>query len=96
MDITAKNVHSGQYRAYGDTFRVWGVKTDSDNEAEVLEYCFETLLHGRRVPERAEWRRNVQVGGAKSNNDGYHFAGYYALEKIDGGYKFTVCEPYTG
>jgi hypothetical protein len=96
MNITAKQTHSGQHRAYGDTFRVWEIQTDSTDEKEVLEYCFETLLRGRRVPERSEWKPNIMVGGAKFSDANYYFAGYYTLEKIPAGYKFTVCEPYTG
>jgi hypothetical protein len=86
-EFTAKQTHSGQYRAYGDSFRVWEIQTDSTDEKEVLEYCF-TTLYKRRVPEHAEWSRNT------GNADCY-FGGYYTLQRITGGYKFTICEPYT-
>ena len=49
----AKQVHSGQYKPYGDSYDVWEVKTDRSKE-ETLDWCFKNL-HKRRVPEKAEF-----------------------------------------
>nr|DAF81553.1 MAG TPA: hypothetical protein [Caudoviricetes sp.] len=89
----AKQTHCGQYRKYGDFFRVWEIETDMSKEA-VLEKCF-AELYKRRLPESAEYHREIrfETGGHSGDAD-YYFRGYYTLESIDNGYKFTVCEPY--
>lgn len=91
--MEVKQIHCGQYKRYGDFFRVWEVKTDSKNKEEVLNYLFENV-YKRKVPCSGEWHANVRYGGEKSSDPGYYFAGYYTLEEIEGGYKFTICEPY--
>ena len=91
--IEAKEVHYGQYKKYGDSYLVWEITTDMGQE-ETVEWCFQNL-HKRRVPESAEWHKNIRIGGEKSGDYGYYFAGYYKVEKIDGGFRFTVCKPYT-
>lgn len=88
----AKQTHCGQYKRYGDFFRVWEVKTDKSKE-ETVDWCFENL-YKKRVPESAEWHKNIQYGGAKSGDMEYYFAGYYSVKAIDGGFEFTVCTPY--
>lgn len=30
----------------------------------------------------------------KFNDAGYYFAGYYSTRKFEGGFEFTICEPY--
>jgi hypothetical protein len=95
MNINAKKVHSGQYKPYQDSFYVWEITTGSEDKDAVLDYCFENL-YKQRVSESDEWHRRQGYGGDKSQDANYHFAGYYKLEKIDSGYKFTVCSPYTG
>lgn len=92
-EMEVKQIHCGQYKRYGDFFRVWEVKTDNKNKEEVLEYLFENV-YKRKVPLSGEWHANVRYGGEKFNDLGYYFTGYYSLTEIDGGYKFTVCEPY--
>lgn len=93
QEIKVKQTHCGQYRSYGDFFRVWEVETNLSKE-EVLNYCF-TELHNRRLPEKTEWLKEIHHGtGRHSDDAGYYFAGWYELEKIEGGYKFTVCEPF--
>ncbi|MGX8702047.1 hypothetical protein [Caproiciproducens sp.] len=91
--FTSKQTHCGQYKPYGDFFRVWSIETDCKEKAKVLEYCFGELCK-RRVPESGEWHSNIRVGGEKDGNANYYFAGYYTLEKTDAGYKFTVCKPW--
>ena len=88
----AKQIHCGQYRRYGDFYRVWEVKTDRSKK-ETVEWCFANI-YKRRVPEQAEWRRNISDGGAHRGDMGYYFAGYYSICEIEGGFKFTICEPY--
>lgn len=90
--IETKLIQNGQYRRYGEYYRVWDIQTDEDAEA-VKEYCF-TNLYKRRVPHEIEWKKNVRFGGEKYGDCGYYFAGYYNLDKTENGYKFTICEPY--
>jgi len=94
MNIKTKETHCGQYKSYGDFFRVWEIETDCEDKEKILEYCFANI-YKRRVPESVEWHRNVRFGtGEKSGDANYYFAGYYALEKMSTGFKFTVCEPF--
>lgn len=88
----AKMVHCGQYKRYGDFYREWEIRTDRSEE-ETVEWCFENL-YKRRVPRYSEWRKNIQYGGARWHDAGYYFAGHYSIHPIDGGFKFTICEPY--
>ena len=46
--IEAKQIHCGQYKPYGDFFRVWNVQTDMTKE-EAIKWCFENL-YKRIVP----------------------------------------------
>lgn len=91
--IEAKLVHSGQYRSYGDFFRVWELKTDGESEEEVLRYIRENV-HKADIPISGEWSANVRYGAEHWNDADYYFRGCYSLEKIDGGYRYTVKEPY--
>jgi hypothetical protein len=94
MDFVVIQKHCGQYKSYGDFFRVWEIKTDAEKQ-DVLDYCFANVYR-RPVPESGEWHRNIRYGtGEKSGDANYYFAGYYTLAKIEGGWTFTVCEPYT-
>lgn len=82
----AIQTHCGPYKKYGDFFYEWEVKTECTEE-ETLEYCFSNL-YKRRVPSSAEWHKNNH-----SCTPIYYFHGYYDLHKINGGFKFTICEP---
>ena len=90
--IEAKQIHSGQYKKYGDYIQEWEVKTDQTEE-EAVEWCLTNLVR-RRVPPKAEWQANIVRGGAKDGDMGYYFAGYYTITPIEGGFKFTTAEPY--
>lgn len=90
MKVT--QIHCGQRERYGDFFRVWEIKTNKSKD-EVLEYLW-TNVYKRRVPHKAEWTLNIRYGGEKYGDFGYYFAGYFTLAEINGGYIFTVCEPY--
>lgn len=89
----AKHIHSGQYKPYGDSFYVWDIMTDQSEE-DTVEWCFRNF-YTNRVPPYKEWKSNTSCGGKYRNDLGYYFSGYYTIEKIDGGYRFTKCEPYT-
>lgn len=90
--IESKQIHCGQYKRYGDFFRIWTVQTDlSKNEA--IEWCLQNL-YKRTIPPSEEWHLNIRYGGTRYDDAGYYFAGYYSMEEIDGGFKFTVCEPF--
>ena len=91
--INAKQIHCGQYKRYGDFFRVWDIETDEPIEA-VLEFCFTQLYH-RRVPEAAEFKAAIKYPDGEHYGDfGYYFSGYHTIHEIENGYKFTICEPY--
>ena len=99
--IKATNIHSGQYKRYGDFFRVWDIESDEPKEA-VLAYCFKEIYKRDPIlPTEAEWRKNIRIGGSQSGNASYYFRGYYTLKSAGGSYEgeitkytFTVCEPY--
>lgn len=61
MNFKAKQTHSGQYRRYGDFFRVREIETDCEDEAQVLDFCFNELCK-KRVPSKAEWSAEIRVG----------------------------------
>ena len=77
-------VHSGQYRPYGDTFRVFNITTKDKDSESVLEVM--KSLYGYDVPLKKDWN--------PGSIDCY-FNGYCEIEAIDGGFKYTKCEPYT-
>lgn len=94
MNIKTTQIQCGQSKPYGDFFRIWDIVTDIKDKKAILDYCF-TELYKRRVPESAEWSKNIRFGtGTKSGDADYYFAGYYKLENTATGYKFTVCEPF--
>ena len=60
MTFNAKQIHRGQYRTFGDFFRVWEIETDMPKET-VIDKCFSELSQ-KRLPEEKEWRREVRYG----------------------------------
>lgn len=91
--MQAKLIHVGQYQRYGDTFRVWEIATDGESKEEVLRYARENL-YKRDIPPENEWRFAVRWDGEHRYDPAYYFRGYYLLTEIEGGYKFTVVEPF--
>lgn len=91
--MEAKVIHCGQYKRYGDFYRVWEIKTDGESEEEVLKYIRENV-HKADLPPSGEWSANVRYGGKRWNDAAYYFRGCYSLEEIEGGYKYTVKEPF--
>lgn len=94
MDFKVKHIHDGQYKRYGDYFRVWEIETDCEDKEQVLDFCF-TELYKKRVPSKAEWSAEIRMGsGSHAHDPYYYFAGYYTLTKIENGYEFKICEPF--
>lgn len=91
--MEVKVIHCGQNERYGDFFRVWEIKTDGESKEEVLKYIRENV-HKYDLPPAGEWAVNVRYGGEKYNDFDYYYRGYYMLEVIKGGYRYTVREPY--
>ena len=91
--MEAKVIHCGQYKPCGDFFRVWEIKTDGESKEEVLKYIRENVPE-YDLPTSGEWSTNVRFGDEKYDDIAYYFRGYYTLEKIKGGYRYTVKEPY--
>ena len=89
--IEAKRIFSGQKKRYGDYIREWEIMTDCMKEV-VLEWIFNNLGI-KRVPEYKEWQKNFRNEDG-STNYSYYFAGYYIIKPMDGGFLFTVYEPY--
>ena len=82
--------HSGQKRAYGDTFREFIVKTDKP-QSEVEAYCAE---HVRQCSLTTEEYLKDERAGVKDFGD--HFRSNYKLRKVtEGVYFYTVTEPST-
>lgn len=93
LRMISKQVHCGQYRRYGDFFRVWEITTEETDRNKVLEYC-KNELSKKELPEAGEYKKNIRHGGKEDGNAHYYFKGYYSLEEVETGWKFTVCEPY--
>ena len=60
MVFNAKIAHRGQYKRYGDYFRVWEIESDMPKES-VIEKCF-SELHKTKLPEEKEWRKGSNKG----------------------------------
>lgn len=90
--IEAKQIHCGQYKPYGDFFRVWNVQTDL-SKSEAIKWCFDNL-YKRVVPPTGEWHAKIRYGGPKFSDADYYFSGYYSIEEIEGGFTFSICEPF--
>lgn len=94
MNFKTKRTYCGQYRPYGDYFRVWEIETDCEDKEQVLDFCF-TELYEKRIPPKAEWSAEIRIGsGSHAHDPAYYFAGYYKLTKIENGYEFKICEPF--
>jgi hypothetical protein len=82
--------HSGQYRPYGDTYRVFIVKSDKP-ESEVEKYCTE---HVRECKLSREEYLKDEREGVKDFGD--HFRSSYSFRKVkDGEYFYKITEPST-
>ena len=76
--------HVGQYRLYGDTFRVAEIHTDCElSTAEIL-----TLVNNGNAPSKEEYDALPNATAAD------YFRGWYFIERMPYGYKYTKQEPY--
>lgn len=91
--MEAKVIHCGQYTPYGDFFRVWDIQTDGESRDEVLKWVRENVC-SKELPPDEEWLPNICPGGPRHNDPDYYFRGRYSMEKIHGGYRYIVREPY--
>ena len=78
-------IHSGQYHAYGDTYHVAEIKTADTNPDSILEIM--RVFYRENVPLKKDWDN-------KRKTMEEYFAGYCEVTPIDGGFKYTKCEPY--
>ena len=90
--FSAVKIRSGQNAPYDHTYHVWDVQTTATEE-ETRTWCFANLSR-KTLPEEAEWNKNIMYKGAKRGDMSYYFTGWYEMHPIDGGYRFTRCEPY--
>lgn len=86
--VSFKNTHSGQKRAYGDSFYEYEI--ESALPAEEVEKVCATRIYAA-IPI-AKWRAEQKAGGA----DAYFRSHYTFTKKADGKYFYSVCFPYTG
>lgn len=92
--MEAKVIHCGQYKPYDDFFRVWDIQTDGESRDEVLKWVRENVC-SEDLPTDEEWSANIRYGGSRFKDPDYYFRGCYFLdEKVDGGYRYIVKEPY--
>ena len=88
--INSKLVHTGQYHRYGDNYTVYVIETDESIEA-VKEFV-KTLTN---TPEKEEFMKAWRKGGEHDGDFGYYFAGYHELTAVEGGYRLSICYPFT-
>ena len=82
--------HSGQKRAYGDTFREFTIKTDKP-EDEAKDYCTEHVYKCSLTT--AEYLADERAG-VKEFGD--HFRSNYKFSRVgDGVYFYQVIQPST-
>lgn len=85
-----KQTHSGQKRAYGDTFREFTIKTDKP-ENEVKAYCTEHVRNCNLTNEDY-----LKVIRGKVEDFGDYFKSSYKFRKIsEGTYFYQITEPST-
>lgn len=77
-------IHTGQYRPYGDHYAVFEIMTECQDQNIVVEAMKINFKYD--VPPKDKWN---------FHDAAEYFRGYYTIEKIDGGFKYTLCEPYT-
>ena len=86
--VTFTNTHSGQKKAYGDSFYEYDVSSDLPAE-EVERVCREKVYQA--MPESqylAECKTDRSMDA--------HFRAHYKFQKrSDGRYFYSVCFPYT-
>jgi hypothetical protein len=85
-----KCTHSGQRRAYGDSFKEFTIKTDKP-ESEVKDYCTEQVHQCNLTSEQY---LKEERAGVKDFGD--HFRSNYKFKKVaEGEYFYQVTSPST-
>ena len=87
--VTFTNTHSGQKRAYGDSFYEYAVTSDLPPD-EVERVCREKVY--KAIP-KSEWQIEYRKPGCSMENA---FRSHYIFEKHgEGRYFYQVCQLYT-
>lgn len=87
--VTVKTIHSGQKKAYGDTFYEYDVTSDLPAE-EVERVCREKVYP---AISKSEWLMEYRKLGCSMENA---FRPHYTFEARGGGkYFYQVCQLYT-
>jgi len=87
--VTFKNTHSGQKRAYGDSFYEYDVRSELPADEVECVCCTKVCA---AIPE-TQWRDECK---AQRGSMEAHFRNHYKFSKIgDGHYFYSVCFPYT-
>ena len=84
INATLNWSHVGQYRPYGDTYRVCEIHTTQElSVSDIL-----SLIDNRGKLPKEEF-------DSKQLTMSEYFTGYYTIEKTQYGYLYTGVEPYT-
>lgn len=76
-------IHVGQYRPYGDTYRVCEVHTNEQlSDSDILN-----LVNEHHKLPKEEFDKGC-------SSMAQYFAGWYTVERTEYGYLYTGCEPY--
>jgi len=87
--VTFTNTHSGQKRAYGDSFYEYDVTSDRTAD-EVEKVCRERIY---KAISHAEWQAGLRSPGYSM---GKAFRPYYEFKVLGAGrYRYVVTSPYT-
>lgn len=85
--VTFTNTHSGQKRAYGDSFYEYEVSSDRPAD-EVEAVC---ATHVYKAMSKAQYDAEYKASPTASN----HFRSHYTFRKVgEGRYSYSVCFPY--
>lgn len=88
--VTFKNTHSGQKKAYGDSYYEYEVSSDKPAD-EVERFCREQV---RKAIPKSEWQADYRAPGGCSMEKAFR-AHYTFQPRGDGKYFYQVCELYT-
>lgn len=87
--VTFKNTHSGQKKAYGDSY--YEFEVSSDRPADEVEKVCATQVY-KAIPHK-QWQDDYRKPGCSMSDA---FRSHYKFEsRGDGKYFYQVCELYT-
>lgn len=85
--VTFTNTHSGQKRAYGDSFYEYDVTSELPAE-EVERVCSEKVY---KAMSKQQYVEEFKANRTADN----HFRSHYTFTKVgEGQYRYSVCFPY--